>query len=213
MIDGVELLGFDVFGTVVDWRGSVARHAERFLRAHGIAADPVAFAVAWRDLYQPSMEEVRSGRRPWVRLSVLNRESLLALLARHGVSEGAIPSEAIDELNRAWERLDPWPDVAQGLARLRRRFLLGTISNGHLAGMMRLARHRVQVLTTPLDRRLDDPASSLVLEDDGMTSRDVYRCAKLKLPSKQDQSARHGAFPSLYWTQTRTSGTKIQVRS
>lgn len=137
----VGLLGFDVFGTLVDWRTSVARAAAPFLRQHGIAADPLAFADAWRGLYQPAMEPVRAGTRPWVRLDVLNRENLDAVLARHGVAAGAIPETELQALNRVWERLEPWPDTVAGLTRLKRRFAIAPVSNGHIAGMLRLARH------------------------------------------------------------------------
>jgi 2-haloacid dehalogenase len=136
----VEFLGFDVFGTVVDWRSGVARAAQPFLARHGIVADPFAFADAWRALYQPAMETVRSGNRPWVRLDVLHRENLDAVLAGHGVAPGTLPEAELAELNHAWERLDPWPDAAAGLARLKRRFAIAPLSNGHIAGMLRLAR-------------------------------------------------------------------------
>jgi 2-haloacid dehalogenase len=139
--DRVGLLGFDVFGTIVDWRSSVARASEPFLRAHGLPIDPLVFAREWRALYQPAMEEVRSGRRPWVKLDVLNRENLEQLLARHGVETGAIAAEQLVELTRCWERLDPWPDSVPGLARLKRRFAIAPISNGSIAGMMNLARY------------------------------------------------------------------------
>jgi 2-haloacid dehalogenase len=136
----VGLLGFDVFGTLVDWRNGVARACEPFFARHGIAADPLAFADEWRALYQPAMAPVRSGQRPWVRLEVLNRENLVQALAAHGVAAQAIPTEELDTLNRAWERLDPWPDTVEGLTRLKRRFPIAPISNGHIAGMLRLAR-------------------------------------------------------------------------
>ena len=110
----VEFLGFDVFGTVVDWRSGVARAAQPFLARHGIGADPFGFADDWRALYQPAMEAVRSGNRPWVRLEVLHRENLDAVLSRHGVAPGTLPEAELAELNRAWERLDPWPDAAAG---------------------------------------------------------------------------------------------------
>jgi 2-haloacid dehalogenase len=140
-LDSVGLLGFDVFGTIVDWRSSVARASEPFLRAHGLPIDPLVFAKEWRALYQPAMEAVRSGRRPWVKLDVLNRENLEQLLARHGVETGAIAAEQLVELTRCWERLDPWPDSVPGLARLKRRFAIAPISNGSIAGMMNLARY------------------------------------------------------------------------
>ena len=139
--DTIGLLGFDVFGTVVDWRTSVARACEPFLRNHGIAADPLDFADAWRAQYQPAMEEVRSGRRPWVKLDVLNLENLQRVLADHGVDAGAVPFVQLETLNRCWERLDPWPDAVPGLTRLKQRFAIAPVSNGHIAGMLRLARH------------------------------------------------------------------------
>lgn len=139
--DQVGLLGFDVFGTVVDWRSGVARVCAPFLRTYGIAADPLAFADAWRARYQPSMETIRSGQRAWVKLDVLNLENLQDVLAQHGVHAGAIPAAALQDLNACWEQLDPWPDAVPGLLRLKRRFPLAPISNGHIAGMLRLARH------------------------------------------------------------------------
>lgn len=136
----VGFLGFDVFGTVVDWRSSVAREAEPFLKRHGINVDPHRFADEWRALYQPAMEAVRSGERPWVKLDVLNRENLETVLLRHGADVRQLPETDLADLNRAWQRLDPWPDSVAGLARLKRRFPIGPISNGSIAGMMNLAR-------------------------------------------------------------------------
>ncbi len=141
VFDQVAFLGFDVFGTVVDWRTSVAREVEPFLARHAISVDPLQFASDWRGLYQPSMEEVRSGRRQYVTLDVLNRENLDTVLTRHGVDLAAIPGQQRDELTRAWERLDPWPDSVAGLTRLKRRFAIGALSNGHIAGMLNLARY------------------------------------------------------------------------
>jgi len=132
--------GFDVFGTVVDWRSGVARAAQPFLERYDIDVDPFAFADEWRALYQPAMQTVRSGERPWVRLELLQRENLETILARHDADFGAIAATALDDLNRAWERLDPWPDVVEGLTRLKRKFAIGPLSNSHIAGMLRLAR-------------------------------------------------------------------------
>lgn len=130
---------FDVFGTTVDWRTSVGREVARFARDRAIAGlDAVGFADAWRALYQPSLEEVRSGRRPWANLDTLHRESLVALLARHGVTG---PDAAqVDDLNHAWHRLDPWPDVVEGLTRLKARCVIAPCSNGNVALMVDMAR-------------------------------------------------------------------------
>lgn len=139
-INDVGFLGFDVFGTVVDWRSGVARDAEPFLRRHHIAVDAATFADEWRSLYQPSMQRVRAGERPWVKLSLLNRENLETVLSRHGADFATTPEPELDELNRVWERLDPWPDAVDGLTRLKKRFAIGPLSNGHIAGMLNLAR-------------------------------------------------------------------------
>lgn len=136
----VGFLGFDVFGTVVDWRSGVARAARPFLDRHGIAIDPFAFADEWRALYQPAMQKVRTGERPWMRLDVLQRENLETVLASHDVDVGVIPNAALEELNRAWERLDPWPDAVSGLRRLQRQVAIGSLSNSHIAGAVQLAR-------------------------------------------------------------------------
>lgn len=134
-----SLLLFDVFGTVVDWRSSLIRQVPEHLAAHGLVVDAGAFADAWRGLYQPSMEAVCAGARPWVSLDVLHRESLDRVLDAFGCT--AMPLAARDDLNRVWHRLDPWPDARQGLALLRRVGFCCALSNGNVALMAGLARH------------------------------------------------------------------------
>jgi 2-haloacid dehalogenase len=136
--DAIQALTFDVFGTVVDWRRSIIREGEAVGRAHGLQVDWARFADSWRALYQPSLEEVRAGRRPWTKLDDLHRESLRRLLAEFRIS--ALAEDEIEHLNRAWHRLDPWPDAVEGLTRLRRRFILATLSNGNVALMVNMAR-------------------------------------------------------------------------
>jgi 2-haloacid dehalogenase len=137
----VRALVFDVFGTVVDWRSGVARDAAPFLARHATgAADPGAFADAWRKRYQPAMEEVRSGRRPFTRLDVLHRENLAAVLPDFGIDPGAVPAAELDELNLAWHRLDPWPDVVTGLTRLKSRYIIAPLSNGNIILMLDIAK-------------------------------------------------------------------------
>ena len=137
-----KALTFDVFGTVVDWRTSIAREGRAFGERHGIEADWVRFAEDWRGLYQPSLSRVRDGQRPWTPLDDLHRESLRTLLGRLGVAvgDGGVSDAAVEELNRAWHRLDPWPDVLEGLARLKRRYVLATLSNGNVALMVNMAK-------------------------------------------------------------------------
>jgi 2-haloacid dehalogenase len=137
-VDGVKSLIFDVFGTLVDWRNGVAREAERILEPLGYDIDWLAFADAWRALYQPSMREVRDGREPWVKLDTLHRRMLDQIKPTFGLE--SLDDQAADELNLAWHRLDAWPDIVPGLERLRRKYLLAPCSNGNISIMVDLAR-------------------------------------------------------------------------
>jgi len=135
---GVKAIVFDVFGTCVDWRGGVARDVAAVATRLNVAVDADKFARAWRGRYQPSMEEVRSGRRPWTILDVLHRESLDAILPGFGL--GALDEAGRADLNRAWHRLDPWPDVVRGLNRLRSKFVIAPLSNGNVALLLNMAK-------------------------------------------------------------------------
>jgi 2-haloacid dehalogenase len=135
---GVKALVFDVFGTLVDWRSSIAREARAILAPLGAAIDYEAFADAWRAEYQPTMEEVRSGRLPFSKLDVLHRRNLDTILPRFEL--GRIDEATRVNLNLAWHRLDPWPDVTEGLAQLRTNFLVAPCSNGNISIMVDLAR-------------------------------------------------------------------------
>ena len=130
---------FDVFGTVVDWRNSVSRDLQDFARRKDIGGvDWLEFAVEWRKLYQPSMEEVRSGRRAFTILDVLHRESLVTLVERYRIA--GLSQADIDHMSRAWHRLDPWPDVREGLGRLKRARIIAPCSNGNIALMVNMAK-------------------------------------------------------------------------
>jgi 2-haloacid dehalogenase len=134
----IKVLLFDVFGTLVDWRTGIAREARSILSPLGVSIDWLAFADAWRDQYQPAMEEVRSGRLPFSKLDRLHRRNLDVVLG--GFDLGRIDEAARVELNLAWHRLDAWHDVAPGLAALRGRFRLAPCSNGNISLMVDLAR-------------------------------------------------------------------------
>jgi 2-haloacid dehalogenase len=134
----VNALFFDVFGTLVDWRTSIAREARRILAPRGHALDWLAFADAWRGEYQPAMEEVRAGKLPFSKLDVLHRRNLERILPRFGVS--GLADQSLHELTLAWHRLDAWPDAAGGLARLKQRYLIAPLSNGNISLMVALAR-------------------------------------------------------------------------
>jgi 2-haloacid dehalogenase len=163
----VKALFFDVFGTLVDFRTGVAREAESILGAAGHHLDWLAFADTWRNEYQPALEDVRAGRRPFCKLDVLHRENLDRILPRFAVS--GLAEEPARNLNLAWHRLPAWPDVPGGLARLKRRFLLAPVSNGNISLMVDLrppqrlsvgrdpgcgSRRRLQTQAARLSRRL-----------------------------------------------------------
>jgi 2-haloacid dehalogenase len=134
----VQALFFDVFGSLVDWRTSVAREARAILEPLGHTLDWEAFADAWRDEYQPGMEEVRSGRIPFSKLDVLHRRNLERFLPRLKV--GGLTDAVLHDLTLAWHRLDAWPDVPQALNRLKTKFRIAPVSNGNISLMVDLAR-------------------------------------------------------------------------
>lgn len=138
-LDKVKALHFDVFGTVVDWRSSIIAELEDLGKRKGIEADWVQFADDWRGLYQPSMDGVRRGDREWRNLDTLHRESLITLISRFNIT-GLIEDE-IDQLNKAWHRLSPWPESVAGLTRLRKKYILATLSNGNVSLLVDMARN------------------------------------------------------------------------
>jgi 2-haloacid dehalogenase len=133
-----KALFFDVFGTLVDWRTSIAREAELILKPLGHSLDWLAFADAWRGEYQPAMEEIRSGQLPFCKLDILHRRNVERILPRFGVA--GLSEETLHDLNLAWHRLDAWPDVSSGFKLLKQKFLLAPVSNGNISLMVDLAR-------------------------------------------------------------------------
>ncbi|MFO7746807.1 MAG: haloacid dehalogenase type II [Orrella sp.] len=138
-LQAVKVLVFDVFGSVVDWRGSIVRDLSSWGASRGIAADWEALALAWRSYYQPKMEAVRSGQRPWTLLDDLHRESLESLLPEFGLTH--LSAEDLDHINQVWHRLDAWPDAISGLTRLKSRYVIGPLSNGNIALLANMAKH------------------------------------------------------------------------
>jgi len=138
MTPPIQALFFDVFGTLADWRSGIAREARLLLSQRNESTDWIAFADAWRGEYQPGMEEVRAGRIPFSRLDILHRHNLERVLPRFRLSD--LDEDTKRNLNLAWHRLDMWPDVTEGLARLRRKFRLAPVSNGNISLMADLAR-------------------------------------------------------------------------
>ncbi|WP_439519913.1 haloacid dehalogenase type II [Hydrogenophaga sp.] len=128
------ILAFDIFGTVVDWHGSISREVQALYPQ----VDADAFAIAWREGYQPAMQRVRSGELGWTRIDDLHRLILDELLPRFGLSH--LGEAERDHLNHVWHRLDPWPDAVRGLMRLKARHTICTLSNGNLGLLTHMAK-------------------------------------------------------------------------
>jgi 2-haloacid dehalogenase len=135
----VRALVFDTFGTVVDWRSSVAREVEAVAKKKGLTVDGPKFADAWRAGYGPSMNRVRSGELPWTKLDALHRVILDRILVDYKMT--GLSDDEKDALNRAWHRLTPWPDAVAGLTRLKKKFIIAPLSNGNISLMTELAKH------------------------------------------------------------------------
>jgi 2-haloacid dehalogenase len=133
-----KALAFDVFGTVVDWRTSIIGELEMFGEKHGLAEDWPKFADDWRAGYPAAMDRVRTGQLPWLKIDALHRLILDDLLDRAGI--GTLPDEDVTQLNLAWHRLDPWPDSVTGLARLKQKFTITTLSNGNVSLLTNMAK-------------------------------------------------------------------------
>jgi 2-haloacid dehalogenase len=139
-MEAVAALLFDVFGTVVDWRGSLIRDFGAWGAARGHdRVDWPGLVDAWRGAYQPSLDRVRRGAVPWANLDALHRASLAELAGRFGLP-APLPAPDADHLVRGWHRLDPWPDARPGLVRLQRRFIVAPLSNGNVALLVNMAK-------------------------------------------------------------------------
>ncbi len=134
----VRALLFDTFGTVVDWRGGLISRLEEWGKSRGIVADWPKLVDGWRMAYRPSMQRVRTGEREWAVLDVLQRESLQMLAPTLGITE--LDEAAADEIVHMWHELPPWPDSVAGLHRLRTRYVIAPLSNGHVALLVQMAK-------------------------------------------------------------------------
>ncbi len=146
LIDGLEALVFDVFGTLVDWRTSLIDDLSAFGERSTLDVDWAAFVDDWRGEYAPSMDRVRRGEQPWTTIDALHRTSFDALASRYGFAD-ALDEDARRWCVDRWHRLRPWRDTVAGLERLRRRYIVGTLSNGNV----RLLADLVKSAPLPMD--------------------------------------------------------------
>ena len=134
----MKAIVFDVFGTIVDWRSSLIHQFNELQKELGIELPSEVITDQWRQHYAPSMNRVRQGDVPWMGLDDLHRESLVKLLNHHGIM---LDEATIDRVNHFWHQLEPWPDVQNGLQRLKEHYIIGTLTNGNLSLMVDVARH------------------------------------------------------------------------
>jgi 2-haloacid dehalogenase len=135
---GVKALTFDVFGTVVDWRSSIIREGAEWAKPKGLQVDWAKFAQRWRAGYGPAMDKVRKGTLPWMKIDALHRLILDGVLKEFNIT--GLTEQEKDHWNRVWHRLTPWPDAADGLMRLEKKYVLATLSNGNVSLLVDLAR-------------------------------------------------------------------------
>ena len=135
MSSGLKILAFDVFGTVVDWHGSIASEVKRL----GLQVDANEFATAWRNGYKPAMARVRSGNLPWTKIDDLHRMILVDILRDFKIT--SLSETQVHELNLVWHRLNPWPDTIEGLIKLKSKFTIVTLSNGNLGLLADMAKN------------------------------------------------------------------------
>jgi 2-haloacid dehalogenase len=135
---GVKALTFDVFGTVVDWRGSIIREGTAWSKAKGVQVNWAEFADRWRAGYGPSMDKVRTGAMPWMKIDALHRLILDDLLKQFKIT--GLTEDEKDHWNRVWHRLTPWPDAVPGLTRLKTKYVLATLSNGNVSLLVDMAK-------------------------------------------------------------------------
>jgi 2-haloacid dehalogenase len=136
---GVKALVFDVFGTVVDWHGSVAREVRALAKARGLRVNAVKFAKAWRAGYRPAMDRVLRGEAPFQKIDAIHRAILEDILQQFKVT--TLTEEEKAHLNLVWHRLKPWPDTVRGLKRLKSKFIIATLSNGNTSLLVNMAKH------------------------------------------------------------------------
>jgi 2-haloacid dehalogenase len=135
----IRALVFDVFGTVVDWRGSIIREGEALSAAKGLRIDWRGFADAWRQGYQPAMARAMRGEIAWANIDTLHRGILDEVRPRFGLAD--LNEDEVEHLNRVWHRLVPWPDVLGGLQRLKAHFVISTLSNGNVSLLVGMAKN------------------------------------------------------------------------
>ena len=139
IISSVSILAFDVFGTVVNWRSSVIAEGAELGKAKTLNVDWPAFADAWRAIYRPYMDRVRTGKLPWTKLDDLHRQMLEETLSKFAINN--LNEDEKQHFNRVWHRLRPWPDSVSGLSRLKSQFVITTLSNGNISLLTNMAKH------------------------------------------------------------------------
>jgi 2-haloacid dehalogenase len=141
-VRNIEVLFFDVLGTMVDWRGSITAEVGEFLKRHNLGhIDPAGFADAWVGRYDASVDPIRVGKRSFVSLDQVNRENLNASLEEFGLASASLPPEELERLNLSWHRLRAWPDLAEGLSRLKPHFIIAPLSDGHARLLVNLSKY------------------------------------------------------------------------
>ncbi|MBI1965632.1 MAG: haloacid dehalogenase type II [Betaproteobacteria bacterium] len=138
-IAGIKALTFDTFGTVVDWRTSIINDFTAFGRKKKLKVNWEPFVDEWKSAYRPGMDAVRTGKSQWMTVDRIYRIKLDEVLSKYGL--GGMPEDDRVYLNRAWHRLNPWPDAVAGLKRLKKKYVISPLSNGDVSCLTNMAKH------------------------------------------------------------------------
>ena len=140
-LEGVKVIVFDTFGSVVDWRGSIIKDLSAWGAKEGLKADWAKLADDWRlGKYGDSMNRVRTGKLPWMNLEELQAMTLKEVLPAYPGLKNLTPGQE-HYINMVWRRLDGWPDSVKGLTRLKSKYIIGPLSNGSVALLADMAKH------------------------------------------------------------------------
>ncbi|KQX51328.1 MULTISPECIES: haloacid dehalogenase type II [unclassified Ensifer] len=139
MAQEIKAIVFDTFGTVVDWRGSIINDLGVWGEQQGLDVDWAELVDRWRDRYNPQKARVRSGELPWTNLDELHLEALKAVFEEMGLP--LLDEPRMLHINKVWHRLAGWSDASSGLHRLKRKFIIGPLSNANVAILVNMAKH------------------------------------------------------------------------
>ena len=130
--DCIQFIVFDVFGTVVDWLGTMIREfAVLFEEKEITHVSCKEFIGLWVNAYSENMSKISEGTQPFATVDELNKVALNKTLEHYQILHKFTEPER-ELMWMVWHRLKPWPDVPAGLNKMKEQFSVGVLSNGNI---------------------------------------------------------------------------------